>query len=90
MKGSDGERLDFETTNPFAHARWTYHRRVHPQGYSARTGRADADMVVPEQRTRFVFLPVFAFGVMFTIWWYKGKDPTQVCRLRRCTNRPRA
>ena len=22
-----------------------------------------------------VFLPFFAFGVMFTLWWYKGRDP---------------
>ncbi|HEY1801237.1 MAG TPA: DUF2207 domain-containing protein [Terriglobales bacterium] len=22
-----------------------------------------------------VFLPFFAFGVMFVIWWYKGRDP---------------
>ena len=22
-----------------------------------------------------LFLPVFAFAVMFTMWWYKGKDP---------------
>jgi len=22
-----------------------------------------------------VFLPLFTFGVMFTLWWYKGRDP---------------
>ena len=26
-------------------------------------------------RNPIVFLPFVTFGVMFTIWWYKGRDP---------------
>ena len=71
VKGSD---VSFETTNPLP-----------------MRGGLTVDIYIPKgilnepgALTRFgwflrsnaiIFLPVFAFVVMFTLWWYKGKDP---------------
>lgn len=71
---ADGNKVSFETTNPLSMREGLTIDVYIPKGI----------LDEPSALTRagwflrsngIILLPVFAFAVMFTMWWYKGRDP---------------
>ncbi len=72
VKGSD---VFFETTNPLPMRGGLTIDVYVPKGILKQPS-ALARIWWFLRSNSILFLPVFAFAVMFTMWWYKGKDAT--------------
>jgi uncharacterized membrane protein len=70
----EGKSLFFETTNPLPMRGGLTIDVFVPKGILEEPG-ALTRAVWWLRSNSIVFLPVFAFAVMFTMWWYKGRDP---------------
>jgi len=71
IKGSD---VSFETTNPLP-MRGGFTIDVYiPKGILKEPGTLTKIGWFLRSNS-IIFLPIFAFAVMFPLWWYRGKDP---------------
>jgi uncharacterized membrane protein len=70
----DGNKVDIETTNPLPMRGGLTIDVYIPKGILKEPG-AFTRLGWYLQSNPIVLLPVLAFAVMFTMWWYKGRDP---------------
>ncbi len=70
----DGNKVSFETTNPLSMREGLTIDIYIPKGIlDEPSAFTRAGWFI--RSNSIVLLPVFAFVVMFTMWWYKGRDP---------------
>jgi uncharacterized membrane protein len=69
-----GTNASFETTNPLPMRGGLTLDVYIPKGILKQPGALTRIWWFLSSNS-ILFLPLFAFAVMFTMWWYKGKDP---------------
>lgn len=69
-----GKNVSFETTNPLPMRGGLTINVYLPKGILHQPGVL-TKLIWFIESNLIVLLPVFAFLVMFTMWWYKGRDP---------------